>query len=74
MGPLPQMPDNIIVALMLLPFVPDQSTMCNACAHRDDIAEEAFSDRILIETRIDGSQIQHMFSTTISTATKSNID
>ena len=42
MGPLPQTPDNIIVALMLLPFVPDQSTMCDACAHRVDIAEEVF--------------------------------
>ena len=42
MGPLPQTPDNIIVALMLLPFVLDQSTMCDACAHGDDIAEEVF--------------------------------
>ena len=36
------MPDDIIVALMLLPFVPDPSTMCNTCAHGDDIAEEVF--------------------------------
>ena len=42
MGPLPQTPDDIIVALMLLPFVPDQSTMCENCAHGDDIAEEVF--------------------------------
>ena len=36
------MPDNIIVALMLLPFVPDQGNMCETCAHGDDIAEEVF--------------------------------
>ena len=42
MEPLPQTPDNIIVALTLLPFVPDQSTMCDTCAHGDDIAEEVF--------------------------------
>ena len=39
-GPLPQTPDDRIVALTLLPFIPDQSTMCDVCAHRDDIAEE----------------------------------
>ena len=42
MGPLPQTPDDIIVALTLQPFVPDQSTMCDACAHGDDIVEEVF--------------------------------
>ena len=42
MGPLPQTPDDIIVALMLLPFVPDQSTMCENCTHGDDTAEEVF--------------------------------
>ena len=42
MGPLPQTPNDIIVALMLLPFVPDQSTMCENCAHGDDTAEEVF--------------------------------
>ena len=42
MGPLPQTPNNIIVALTLQPFMPDQSTMCDACAHRDNIAEEIF--------------------------------
>jgi hypothetical protein len=42
MGPLPQTPDDIIVALTLLPFVPDQSTMCDTCAHGDNIAEEVF--------------------------------
>ena len=36
------MPDDIIVALMLLPFVPDQGNMCETCAHGDDIAEEVF--------------------------------
>ena len=42
MEPLPQTPNDIIVTLMLVPFVPGQSTMCNACAHGDDIAEEIF--------------------------------
>ena len=42
MGPLPQTPDGIIVALTLLLFIPDQSTMCENCAHRDDMAEEVF--------------------------------
>ena len=42
MGPLPQTPDDIIVALMLQLFIPDQSTMCNACAHGDNIVEEVF--------------------------------
>ena len=42
MGPLPQTPDNIIVALTLLPFILDQSTMRDTCAHGDNIAEEVF--------------------------------
>jgi hypothetical protein len=42
MGPLPQTPDDIIVALTLLPFVLDQSTMCETCAHGDGTAEEEF--------------------------------
>ena len=42
MGPLPQTPNDITVALMLLPFIPDQSNMCETCAHGDDIAEEVF--------------------------------
>ena len=42
MGPLPQTLNDIIVALTLLPFVPDQSTMCDACAHGDDTTEEVF--------------------------------
>ena len=36
------MPDDIIVALTLLPFVPDQGNMRETCAHGDDIAEEVF--------------------------------
>ena len=43
MGPLPQTPNNRIVPLMVHPFVPDQGTMCNTCAHGDTIAEEVFS-------------------------------
>ena len=36
------MPDDIIVALTLLLFVPDQSNMCKTCTHGDDIVEEVF--------------------------------
>ena len=42
MGPLPQTPNDIIVALTIMPFTPDQGTMCEVCAHRDDTAEEIF--------------------------------
>ena len=42
MGPLLQTPNDIIVALMLLLFVLDQSTMCENCTHGDDTAEEVF--------------------------------
>ena len=42
MGPLPQTPNDIIVALMILLFIPDQGTMCENCAHGDDTAEEVF--------------------------------
>jgi hypothetical protein len=44
MGPLPQTPNDIIVALMLVPFIPDQSTMCDMCVHGDDIAAEIFQE------------------------------
>ena len=42
MGPLPQTPNDIIVDLTIMPFTPDQGTMCEVCAHRDDAAEEIF--------------------------------
>ena len=42
MGPLPQTLNDIIVALTIMPFIPDQGTMCESCAHRDDTAEEIF--------------------------------
>ena len=42
MGPLPQTPSDIIVALTIMPFTPDQGAMCEICAHRDDMAEEVF--------------------------------
>ena len=42
MGPLPQTPTDIVVALTLNPYTPDQSTMCKTCIHVDDIAEEIF--------------------------------
>ena len=44
MGPLPQTPNNIIVALTLVPFVLDQSIMCDTCTHGDDIAAEIFQE------------------------------
>ena len=44
MGPLPQTPNDIIVALTLVPFVPDQSTMCDTCVHGDNIAAEIFQE------------------------------
>jgi hypothetical protein len=44
MGPLPQTPNDIVVALMLAPFIPDQSTMCDMCVHGDEIAAEAFQE------------------------------
>jgi hypothetical protein len=43
MGPLPQTPNDRIVPLMVHPFVPDQGTMCNTCAHGDTIVEEVFN-------------------------------
>ena len=42
MGPLLQTPNDVIVALTIMPFTPDQGTMCEACAHGDDTAEEIF--------------------------------
>ena len=44
MGPLPQTPTDIIVALTLTPYVADQSTMCETCIHADDIAGEVFHE------------------------------
>ena len=44
MGPLPQTPNNIIVALTMAPFILDQSTMCDTCMHGDEIAAEVFQE------------------------------
>ena len=55
------MPDNIIVALTLLPFVLDQSTMCDACAHGDDIAEEVL--RVLNDCLNGALSIEDMITT-----------
>ena len=44
MGPLPQTPNDIIVALTLTPYTPDQSTMCDTCMHGDEIAAEVFQE------------------------------
>ena len=62
MGPLPQTPNNVIAALTLVPFVPDQSTMCDTCAHRDDIAEEIFQ---VINDCLNGSLTMEDMITTI---------
>ena len=61
MGPLPQTPDDIIVALTLQPFVLDQSTMCDACAHGDDIAEEIF--RVINDCLNGALSIEDMITT-----------
>ena len=44
MGLLPQTPNNIVVALTLQPYIPDQSTMCDMCVHGDGIAAEVFQE------------------------------
>ena len=44
MGPLPQTPTDIIVALALTPYMPDQGTMCNTCIHVDEVAAEVFQE------------------------------
>jgi hypothetical protein len=44
MEPLPQTPNDIIVALTLVPYTPDQSTMCDTCMHGDEIAAEVFQE------------------------------
>ena len=61
MGPLPQTPNDVIVALTLQPFVPDQSTMCDACAHRDYIAEEVF--RVINDCLNGALSIEDMITT-----------
>ena len=55
MGPLPQTPNDIIVALTIMPFILDQGAMCESCAHGDDMAEEVFrviNDCLSIEDTI----------------------
>ena len=44
MGPLLQTPNDIIVALTLTPYTPDQSTMCDMCVHGDEVAAEVFQE------------------------------
>ena len=48
MGPLPQTHTNIIVALMLTPYMPDQGTMCNMCVHVDEVAVRSGSIGLVI--------------------------
>ena len=38
------MPTDIIVALTLTPYTPDQGTTCNTCIHVDEIAAEVFQE------------------------------
>jgi hypothetical protein len=61
MGPLPQTPNNIIVALTIMPFTLDQGTMCESCAHGDDIAEEIF--RVINDCLNGGLSIEDMITT-----------
>ena len=61
MGPLPQTPNDIIVALTILPFIPDQSAMCENCAHGDDTAEEVF--RVINNCLNGGLSIEDMITT-----------
>jgi hypothetical protein len=42
MGPLSQTPTDVIVPLTMVPYMVDQSTMCQTCVHADDIAGEVF--------------------------------
>jgi hypothetical protein len=44
MGPLLQTPTDIIVALTLTPYMPDQGTMCSTCIHADETVVEVFQE------------------------------
>ena len=61
MGPLPQTPNDIIVALMILLFTSDQGTMCENCAHGDDTAEEVF--RVINDCLNGGLSIEDTITT-----------
>ena len=61
MGPLPQMPNDIIVALTIMPFIPDQGAMCESCAHRDNTAEEVF--RVINDCLNGGLSIEDTITT-----------
>ena len=61
MGPLPQTPNNIIVALTIMPFIPDQGAMCESCTHRDDTAEEVF--RVINDCLNGGLSIEDTITT-----------
>ena len=61
MGPLPQTPNDIIVALTIMPFTPDQGAMCESCAHGDDTAEEVF--RVINDCLNGGLSIEDTITT-----------
>ena len=61
MGPLPQTPNDIIVALTIMPFILDQGAMCESCAHRDDTAEEIF--RVINDCLNGGLSIEDTITT-----------
>ena len=44
MGPLPQTPTDIIVPLMLVPYMADQATMCQTCVFVDNVAFVLLAD------------------------------
>ena len=61
MGPLPQTPNDIIVALTIMLFIPDQGAMCESCAHGDDMAEEVF--RVINDCLNGGLSIEDTITT-----------
>ena len=61
MGPLPHTPNNIIVALTIMPFTPDQGTMCESCAYGDGTAEEIF--RVINDCLNGGLSIEDTITT-----------
>ena len=61
MGPLPQTPNDIIVALTIMPFIPDQGAMCESCTHGDDMAEEVF--RVINDCLNGGLSIEDTITT-----------
>ena len=60
-GTTPQTPNDIIVALTIMLFIPDQGAMCESCAHGDDTAEEVF--RVINDCLNGGLSIEDTITT-----------